>query len=47
MEEIKFWIARDEDETDEDGNVINQGSLHIFFSNSGDRYFGNSRNKIR
>lgn len=31
MNDYKIWIARDQNETDEDGNIIKPGKLHAFY----------------
>ena len=31
MSDYKIWIARDQDEEDEDYNLVKRGKLHMFY----------------
>ena len=51
MSDYKIWIARDQDQEDEDYNLVKRGKLHMFYDSpellynpdTRNRYWGNAR----
>lgn len=45
MSDYKIWIARDQDEEDEDYNLVKRGKLHMFYDSPELLYNPDTRNR--